>query len=169
VRDVALTHGERVAVLPGEAVTIGSTILMVQETRARAQPPRLAAHALRGAHRGRVLRAARRGRRSRSSASPSTATARGHVADTISPALRPSDMLALFGPSEYELLLPTTNAELGVAIAQDIVAAAERDGHQRAHRPCQLPARRANARDAGRARERAPARHREARRRRATR
>ena len=33
VRDVALEHSARVAVLPREAVTIGSTILMVQETR----------------------------------------------------------------------------------------------------------------------------------------
>jgi pSer/pThr/pTyr-binding forkhead associated (FHA) protein len=55
IRDVALAPSERVAVLPGEAVTIGSTILMVQETRTAARNrARLAAHALRGAHRGRV-------------------------------------------------------------------------------------------------------------------
>src|SRR6185436_779085 len=44
VRDVALDHGARVAVLPGEAVTIGSTILMVQETRATARNRRVWPH-----------------------------------------------------------------------------------------------------------------------------
>src|SRR5262245_7838515 len=44
VRDVALEHGARVAVLPGEAVTIGSTILMVQETRAAARNRRVWPH-----------------------------------------------------------------------------------------------------------------------------
>ncbi len=44
VRDVPLTPGERVAVLPGEAITIGSTILMVQEMRATARPRRVWPH-----------------------------------------------------------------------------------------------------------------------------
>src|SRR5204862_3603802 len=44
VRDVALAHGERVAVVPGEAVTIGSTILMVQETRAAGRNRRVWPH-----------------------------------------------------------------------------------------------------------------------------
>src|SRR4029078_13326963 len=44
VRDVALEHGERVAVLPGEAVTIGSTLLIVQETRATARNRRVWPH-----------------------------------------------------------------------------------------------------------------------------
>ena len=44
VRDVALDAGERVAVMPGEAVTIGSTILMVQETRQAARNRRVWPH-----------------------------------------------------------------------------------------------------------------------------
>ena len=75
VRDVALEHGERVAVLPGEAVTIGSTILMVQETRAAARNRRVWPHTHFEARiEEECVRAARRGRRSRSSASPSRAT-----------------------------------------------------------------------------------------------
>ena len=124
VRDVPLTPGERFAVLPGEAITIGSTILMVQEMRASARPRRVWPHTYFEA------RTEEECLRSAETRAPFVVTRlsvdgnapAGAVADTIAPALRPSDMLALFAPSEYELLLPTTSAELGVAIAQDIVA-----------------------------------------------
>ena len=121
VRDVALEHGERVAVLPGEAITIGSTILMVQETRATARNRRVWPHTYFEARIEEecsnetrdpfaVMRLAVEGNQ------PA-----GTVADAIAPALRTSDMLALFGPSDYELLLPTTPPELGSAIDHDLI------------------------------------------------
>ena len=121
VRDVALEHGARVAVLPGEAVTIGSTILMVQETRATARNRRVWPHThfearieeeCSGGARTpfAIIRLAVEGNQ------PA-----GTVADTISPALRTSDMLALFGPSDYEIFLPATPPELGSAINNDLI------------------------------------------------
>jgi two-component system, NtrC family, response regulator AtoC len=121
VRDVALAHGERVAVLPGEAVTIGSTILMVQETRAAARNRRVWPHTHFEARIEEecaretrtpfaIIRLAVEGNQPAST-----------VADTISPALRTSDMLALYGPSDYEIFLPATPPDLGFAINNDLV------------------------------------------------
>jgi two-component system, NtrC family, response regulator AtoC len=45
----------------------------------------------------------------------------GTVADVLAPALRKSDLLALYAPGEYELLLPSTPPELASAIAQNLV------------------------------------------------
>ena len=121
VRDVALDAGERVAVLPGEAVTIGSTILMVQETRQAARNRRVWPHTHFEARIEEecaretrmpfaIIRLAVEGNQ------PA-----GTVADTISPALRTSDMLALYGPSDYEIFLPATSPDLGSAINNDLI------------------------------------------------
>jgi len=121
VRDVALDAGERVAVMPGEAVTIGSTILMVQETRQAARNRRVWPHTHFEARIEEecaretrmpfaIIRLAVEGNQ------PA-----GTVADTISPALRTSDMLALYGPSDYEIFLPATSPDLGSAINNDLI------------------------------------------------
>jgi len=121
VRDVALDAGERVAVLPGEAVTIGSTILMVQETRQAARNRRVWPHTHFEARIEEecaretrmpfaIIRLAVEGNQ------PA-----GTIADTISPALRTSDMLALYGPSDYEIFLPATSPDLGSAINNDLI------------------------------------------------
>ena len=121
VRDVALDAGERVAVMPGEAVTIGSTILMVQETRQAARNRRVWPHTHFEARIEEecaretrmpfaIIRLAVEGNQ------PA-----GTIADTISPALRTSDMLALYGPSDYEIFLPATSPDLGSAINNDLI------------------------------------------------
>jgi len=123
VRDVGLEHGERVAVLPGEAVTIGSTILMVQETRATARNRRVwphthfearieeeCANAVQTRMPFTIIRLAVDGN-----------LPAGTIADTISAALRTSDMLALYGPSDYEIFLPATSPDLGSAINKDLI------------------------------------------------
>jgi two-component system response regulator AtoC len=123
VRDVALAHGERVAVLPGEAVTIGSTILMVQETRAAARNRRVWPHTHfearieeECAHAGETRTPFAIIRLSVDGNQPA-----GTVADTISPALRTSDMLALYGPTDYEIFLPGTPPDLGSAINRNLI------------------------------------------------
>jgi FHA domain-containing protein len=113
VRDTTLVAGERVGLLPGEAITIGSTILMAQETRAVARPRRVWPHTYfearleeeclkssetrasfaivrLGVGTGGVAAAAERER-----------AQAGSVAEAIAPALRASDMLALYAPGEY--------------------------------------------------------------------
>ncbi len=107
--------------LPGEAVTIGSTILMVQETRVTARNRRVWPHthfearieeecAMATRTPFAIIRLAVEGNQ------PA-----GIIADTISPALRTSDMLALFGPSDYEIFLPATSPDLGAAINNDLI------------------------------------------------
>ena len=87
---------------PGEAVAIGSTILMVQQ-RAAAAVRVCAAQLHGGAPRGgvRALRGDARSVRARAAARPSA------VAPGRSPSCRagaaPADMLALYGPNEYEI------------------------------------------------------------------
>jgi len=123
VRGVALAHGERVAVLPGEAVTIGSTILMVQETRAAARNRRVWPHTY---FEARIEEECARAGDSRAPFAIIRLAVEGNqaaatIADTISPALRISDMLALYGPSDYEIFLPATPPDLGSAINNDLV------------------------------------------------
>src|SRR5262245_4991202 len=123
VRDVGLEHGERVAVLPGEAVTIGSTILMVQETRATARNRRVWPHTH---FEARIEEECANAAQTRM---PFTIIRlavdgnlpAGSIADTIAPALRTSDMLALYGPSDYEIFLPATSPDLGNAINRDLI------------------------------------------------
>jgi len=123
VRDVGLAHGERVAVVPGEAVTIGSTILMVQETRMAARNRRVWPHT------HFVARIEEECVRANETRTPFAiirlavegSQPAGIIADTISPALRTSDMLALFGPSDYEIFLPATSPDLGNAINRDLI------------------------------------------------
>jgi DNA-binding NtrC family response regulator len=123
VRDVGLAHGQRVAVLPGEAVTIGSTILMVQETRPSARLRRIWPHTYFEARleeecgRAAELRTPFAIMRLAVTGSPPAAA----VVDAISSALRPTDMLALYAPDEYELLLPATSPEMGAALGRDLV------------------------------------------------
>jgi DNA-binding NtrC family response regulator len=123
VRDVGLAHGERVAVLPGEAVTIGSTILMVQETRMAARNRRVWPHTH---FEARIEEECVRSNETRTPFAIIRLAVEGSqpagiIADTISPALRTSDMLALFGPSDYEIFLPATSPDLGSAINKDLI------------------------------------------------
>ncbi|HMF41439.1 MAG TPA: sigma 54-interacting transcriptional regulator [Polyangia bacterium] len=123
VRGVALAAGDRVAVLPGEAVTIGSTILMVQETRVAARPRRVWPHTH---FEARVEEECTRASETRTPFTIIRLAVEGNqaaatVADTISPALRTSDMLALYGPSDYEIFLPATPPDLGSAINNDLI------------------------------------------------
>jgi two-component system, NtrC family, response regulator AtoC len=123
IREVALSPGERIAIAPGEAVTIGSTILMVQESRNFTRPRRLWPHEYFEA------RLEEEVARSQATRAP-FAVVRLHVdrdpgpaalVDTVGPGLRLPDMLAIYGPGEYEILLPNTPPELAAAITQNLV------------------------------------------------
>ena len=123
VRDVALEHGARVAVLPGEAITIGSTILMVRETRATTRNRRVWPHTHFEAH---IEEECARAAETRMPFAIIRLAVDGNlpasaIADMIAPALRTSDMLALYGPSDYEIFLPATSPDLVSAINNDLI------------------------------------------------
>jgi two-component system response regulator AtoC len=125
LRGERLVPGRVMPVLPGEAIGIGTTVLMVQPARARPAPPRLLGH---GDFEGRVEWEC-----ARAEATGGTfALARLHLevelaADRLvaaaSGVLRPLDVLALYGPAEYELLFPGANAEAGAAAMERLLAA----------------------------------------------
>jgi hypothetical protein len=121
VRDVALAHGERVAVLPGEAVTIGSTILMVQETRQAARNRRVWPHTH---FEARIEEECAREARMPFAiiAWPSRAInrrARSRIRSRRRCA-RPTCWPCM-APSDYEIFLPATSPDLGSAINNDLI------------------------------------------------
>jgi len=124
VRDVALAPGERVVIAPGEAVAIGSTILMVQQrlpARVRVLRP----------HGYMEARLEEECARSEATRDP-FALVRLHVTSALQPArltellapmLRVPDMLALYGPDEYEILLASTHPDVAKTMVDDLGAA----------------------------------------------
>jgi DNA-binding NtrC family response regulator len=124
VRDVALAPGESVAIAPGEAIAIGSTILMVQQRL----PPRVRVVRPHGYMEARLEEECARSEATRDP----FALVRVHVdggfspaevTDVVAPVLRLPDMLALYGPNEYEILLASTPPELATEMTRDLAAA----------------------------------------------
>ncbi len=125
LRDQPLKPGKRVSLVPGDTVAIGSTLLTIQENRDFSRPRRVWPHSYFEARleeecvRAREMRepfAAMRLHCQRDSVEAAV------IVEAITPALRVSDMLALYGPAEYELLLPGTPPELATALASDLVS-----------------------------------------------
>jgi DNA-binding NtrC family response regulator len=108
LRDERLGAGRPARVSPGEAIRIGSLILMVQADRTLPAPPRLLGH---GEFEGRVEWECARAE----ATGGAFAVVRLHLpadppADALAaaagPALRALDLIGRYGPAEYELLLP---------------------------------------------------------------
>jgi DNA-binding NtrC family response regulator len=121
VRGERIEPGRRVALQPGEALTIGFTHLMVQRRRPAMPPRRLHGH---GAFEERLEDACAR---AAASATP-LAVMRvriededppGKGADVVGGSLRPGDFLAQYAPGDYEVLLLDTDAERAAALADD--------------------------------------------------
>ena len=123
IRDVQLVPGQQVAIVPGEAITIGSTVLMVQQSASAARPRRVWPHSY---FEARLEEECLRHAETKASFTALRLhvdgdTGPGRLAELVAPALRLSDMLALYGPGELELLLPNTTPELATAMAADLV------------------------------------------------
>ena len=112
LREERLAPGRPARVSPGEAIRIGSTILMVQVDRALPAPPRVLGH---GEFEGRVEWECARAE----ATGAGFAVVRLHLpgdppaealAAAAGPALRALDLLGRYGPGEYELLLPGLDA-----------------------------------------------------------
>ena len=123
VREVALAAGERVSIAPGEAIAIGSTILMVQQRL----PPRVRLLRPHGYLEARLEEECARSEMTRDP----FALVRLHVegdlppgrlAELVGPVLRIPDMLAHYGPGEYEILLASTPAERADQMTGEISA-----------------------------------------------
>ena len=107
LRGGLLAPGQRTAVLPGEAISIGWATLMIQRRRPTVRVRRLPTHAyFEGRLEEECEKAATSGR--------VFAVVRLHVApgtssettsDIVSPLVRSGDLLASYGPDEYELIV----------------------------------------------------------------
>ena len=104
VRERKLDPATRTRVLPGEAISIGALVLMVQPNRRRraARPGQPLSHA---EFVGRVHWACARAEATNGKLS--VARVDGPPgADTDGPPLRPEDVVGSYGPGQYEVLLP---------------------------------------------------------------
>jgi DNA-binding NtrC family response regulator len=150
VRDARIAPGSPVAVHPGEAIVIGSTIIMLQSRASRFRPRRVWPH---GYFEARLeeeceradgvetsfavarVRLAPETRRAEA-ASPPQPIAGGSgpsqgpdqtpaAAGALAAVLRPGDVLALYGPSNYEALLVETSPAQARALLAEMAAALE--------------------------------------------
>ena len=124
VREVPLRAGDRVTISPGEAIAIGSSILMVQQRL----PRRVRVVRPHGYLEARLEEECARSEMTRDP----FALVRLHVEGEISPArlsellapvLRLPDTLALYGPREYEVLLASTTPDLALEMTRNMTAA----------------------------------------------
>jgi DNA-binding NtrC family response regulator len=121
VRDMALAAGERVVIVPGEAIAIGSTILMVQQRL----PPRVRLLRPHGYLEARLEEECARSEMTRDPFALARLRVEGDVpaarlTELVAPVLRIPDMLAHYGPSEYEILLASTTADRADEMMADI-------------------------------------------------
>src|SRR5262245_11088330 len=107
LRGNLLTPGQRAPVLPGEAISIGWATLMIQRRRPTVRGRRIPTHAYFG---GRLEeecdKASATGRVfavMRLHVAPGTSAET--VGEIVSPQVRPGDVLAAYGPDEYEMIL----------------------------------------------------------------
>src|SRR5450432_3083390 len=129
VRDVALAPGERVVIAPGEAVAIGSTILMVQQRL----PQRVRVLRPHGYMEARLEEECARSETTRDPFALVRLKVAGplppaRLTELLAPVLRVPDMLALYGPNEYEILLASTPPDVAETMVRELEAALAPEG-----------------------------------------
>ena len=126
LRDAPLRAGAPVRLLPGEAVVIGATTLMVQPNRPAAVARRLLPHAeLEGRIDWECARAEATGTPFsvvRLSVRPRDDEDGARVAAACAAALRAIDVVGEYGPHEYEVLLPGLEAAAAAAVGRRLAA-----------------------------------------------
>jgi two-component system response regulator AtoC len=133
LHDAPLAAWQRTVVAPGEAFSIGATMLMIQQRGGiLPRPRRMWPH---GYFEARLEEECARSESSRDPFAVVRVHVEGaetpaRVAELIRMALRLPDMLAEYAPGEYEVLLADTEAPFASAIAQDITAKLREAGLQ---------------------------------------
>ena len=107
VREGEIAPGTRAAVSPGEAITIGSTILLLQSRTPSLQARQVWPHAF---FETRLIEECARAQSLRGTFALvrlrlDSEAAAARAGEAIAAALRPGDVLATYGPREYEILL----------------------------------------------------------------
>jgi len=124
LRGNLLTAGQRAPVLPGEAISIGCATLMIQRRRPTVRMRRLPTHAY---FEGRLEEECDNA----SSSGRVFAVLRLHVApgtsaeavgEIVAPHVRPGDVMAAYGPDEYEMILFEHDAKRVADFAARVLA-----------------------------------------------
>ena len=120
----------RVPLSPGDMITIGTTVLVVQRGEPAFRPRRVWPH---GYFETRLIETCAQSEKALSR----FAVVRLHIEDRaqqqkceerLVKSLRPGDLLALYGPGEHEILLVDTDREKAETLMAEIVAELEGDG-----------------------------------------
>jgi two-component system, NtrC family, response regulator AtoC len=126
VRDLRIPAHQRITVSPGDAIAIGTTILVVQRREPAFRPRRLWPHAY---FETRLIETCARAEIERACFAVVRIHVDGVAVETIEKmeeilikTLRPGDVLAAYGPNEYEILLVDTDKESSEALGAQIVA-----------------------------------------------
>ncbi len=130
IRDQPLAPGIRVALSPGEAITIGSTVLIVRTREPAFKQPQLRPH---GYLESRLIEECARAEGVRGTFALvrlqlPAAIAVERAAEVVTTSLRPGDVLAVYGPHDLELLLVDSDRPKAEALRTQIVEALEREG-----------------------------------------
>jgi two-component system response regulator AtoC len=142
VREERIAPRKRVAFQPGEAITIGYTILMVQRRRPVIETRRLRTHAV---FEERLHEACERA----SATAGALALLRFHVdeeeppgqaADLIAAHLNATDLLAQYAHGDYEVLLPDTGADRPRALIERLERRLRAEGLKTASAVATFPA-----------------------------
>jgi DNA-binding NtrC family response regulator len=130
VRGRQLDSGETVDVAPGDVIELGSTLILLQRRETARRPKRVWSH---GTFEGRLedecsrAEATGQGRfglvRLRAPAAEGVS-----VPELLATVLRPGDVLAEYGPDEYEVLLLDADAETGQRLVGQFVLRLQRGG-----------------------------------------
>jgi DNA-binding NtrC family response regulator len=130
IQDRPLPKRGRVSVKIGEMIELGEVMVVVRRSPAAVRPRRLWPH---GYFEGRVEEQCARAQRSSETFAVlrlglEKLPARGAVEEAFSTTLRALDVLALYAPDEYEILLVDTGADDAERVAERVVAHLERRG-----------------------------------------
>jgi two-component system response regulator AtoC len=129
LRDEKVPAHRRTTVNPGEAIAIGTTILVVQRREPAFRPRRIWPH---GYFEARLIEACAQAESARST----FAVVRLHMAssergtrseEVLVDLLRPGDVLAAYGPDEYEILLVDTDKESAEALVASLLERLEKE------------------------------------------
>jgi two-component system response regulator AtoC len=125
VREQEVTRGMRVRVNLGEAITIGSTILLAQNRAPSLRPRQVWPHVY---FESRLIEECARAQSLKSTFALARVRLEGHeptdrARETIAAALRPGDILATYGPREWEILLIDTDRPQSQSILAQVVSA----------------------------------------------
>jgi DNA-binding NtrC family response regulator len=132
LRETKLEPRRRVAFEPGEAITIGYAILMVQRRKPTVQARRLRTHAI---FEDRLAEACERADGTAGSFAVVRLRVEGdedqsRLPEVFGASLQPTDFLAQYAPGDYEILLPDTGGERPRALAEDLGRRLRAEGHE---------------------------------------